>query len=45
MRFGDRDMIATFSPRDVPRMEETVNMSVDVERMCVFDAASGKALA
>ena len=43
-RFGGREITAKFFPYQAPKLGETVRLAVDVNRLCLFDAETEKAL-
>jgi multiple sugar transport system ATP-binding protein len=44
-RFGNGEITAKFFPYQAPRLGETVHLAVDMERICLFDAETGLAVA
>jgi multiple sugar transport system ATP-binding protein len=44
-RIGKSDVTAKFFPYQAPKQGDTVRLAVDMERMCIFDAKTEKALA
>jgi multiple sugar transport system ATP-binding protein len=43
-RFGASDVTAKFFPYQAPKLGESIRLAVDMERVCLFDAASEEAL-
>lgn len=43
-RFGNSDITAKFFPNQAPKLGESVRLSVDMDRICIFDAETEKAL-
>jgi multiple sugar transport system ATP-binding protein len=43
-RVGNSDVTAKFFPYQAPRLGEAVKLAVDMERICIFDAATEQAL-
>jgi multiple sugar transport system ATP-binding protein len=44
-RIGNSDVTAKFFPYQAPKQGDTVRLAVDMERICIFDAKTEKALA
>jgi multiple sugar transport system ATP-binding protein len=43
-RFGNSDVTAKFFPNRAPKLDETVRLAVDTDRICIFDAQTEQAL-
>ncbi len=43
-RVGNSDVTAKFFPYQAPKLGEAVNLAIDMERICVFDAVTQQAL-
>jgi multiple sugar transport system ATP-binding protein len=43
-RFGSNEITAKFFPNNAPKLGETVRLAVDMDRVCLFDAKSEKAI-
>ncbi len=43
-RIGNSDVTAKFFPNQSPKLDETVRLAVDMDRICIFDAKTEQAL-
>ncbi|MFN0191634.1 MAG: ABC transporter ATP-binding protein [Aestuariivirga sp.] len=44
-RFGGREITARFHPNQAPNVGDTIRLGIDMDRICIFDAATETALA
>ncbi len=43
-RFGAKEITSSFAPNQSPKLGETVRLAVDMDRACIFDAETERAL-
>ncbi len=43
-RFGNKEITSSFAPSQSPKLGEAVRLAVDMERVCIFDARTERAL-
>jgi multiple sugar transport system ATP-binding protein len=44
LRFGSSEVTAKFFPSQAPKLGDTVNLAVDMDKICLFDAATEQAI-